>query len=644
MTQPITHAAVVAHVIDELYSDSPRAAIEFKSNCKAWCAALGSSIEDPAEQTLGNAYQSKVDEYQALLNRTHPGQPTARKNVRTAAAKLHATYVAMLASQELPADFNSAFKAAMDALDYKPADLNRILKDRFFHKLRPNWHGAQLWGFYEGTAGPGTSWKGDSRLLLQRCEEVLGLAPNVLISRAYPTTNPIRLGTRSEIPYRQARSAQWEARYALPSLPKRIATIVNDYANWRGRRSHLINGVLHVVEGRSLWTKPASADMARMRFKRFFGWLCLPAPTRPLADLSDEERWLAGKGMHVDELRMAHLFDINLLWEHIEFQRFRQHNQVLTESHQQLLMTVNSFVSRPYSYLTAHPEVAEEFGFPVPKSASEWFERVEDFHQRLLKVMRSTKRMVERQQRNPDEPLRHVLEDAAPYALFLQMVEQLEQSPPLKANRQTWSIWARDVALCRMELEVPLRAKNVVELTLGRHLQKDPVDGLWHLLVPKIELKNFYSAHAENISRAYSLATSAAIDRYLNEARCNLIGHAESSVFLLGPAAGRRANGEFVARAGYKLSTDAVHQAIGKHLKAYFGVSQGITIFRHLIATSILKDDPTKVDVAAAVLNNSPNSIRANYRHLTQSDGLRLADKWFQLQGARKTDKGRKGS
>lgn len=642
MTPPITHAAIVARVIAEQCSNSRTSANQFRSNCRSWCAVHACNLDAPAERTLGHTFDAKLVEYQELLNRTHPGQPRAGKNIRTAAVKLRATYLAMLGSQDLPTDFNGAFKAALDAKGMTPAQLNRLLQERYYQVEQPTWYGAQLWAFYGGTAGPGTSWKGDSRLLLQRCEEVLNLEAGTLTTRGYPTVEPVKLGTGDEIPYRMARSAQWDASYAVTALPTQVAKIFNAYVEWRFKREHFVNGILHTVEDRSRWTKPASADIARHMLKRFIGWLCLPAPTRPLTDLSEQERWRCGRGMHPNDVRMAHLLDLNLLWDFIEYLRFRQHNQVLTTSHVQLLLTVNAFVSMPHSFLPAHPELAAEFGFAEPTSTDDWLAQVEARHKQILKLIRSVKRMAEPKQRSPDEPLRHVIEDPAPYALFIEMIDRLEQAPPLRANTQRWSVWARDVALFRMQSEVPLRARNLTELTLGRHLKKDPQTSLWQLHVPKAELKNFYSGHAEDIRRPFSKVTSDAIDRYCDDARPNFVGAAESSCFFLGPAAGRRGDAEFVARAGYKLSTDAIDDATRKHLRTYFGEEQGVTIFRHVIATSILKDDPTRVDVAAAVLNNSSNAIRESYKHLTQRDTLRLANSWFQEQRGRKGDKGGK--
>jgi hypothetical protein len=329
----ITYLMVVEKFITENLGNDKKAAKEFRSNCKAWCLHIGSSLQAPAAETLGDSFQEKLSTYLDLLNRTRPERPGAGKNVRTSVSKLRATYQALVASQELPVDFNAAFRQAMDASGYTPAQLNRVLKEKYFDAERPNWWGAQLWGFYDGTAGPGTSWKGDSRILLQRCEEILGLEPSSLVSRAYRVAVPVSLGTFTSIPYRQTRSAQWSATYALPALPPQLRPIFNAYVDWRHKGQHLIGGEHLVVESRSLWTKPATVKLVKDEILRFFGWLCLPAPDKPMTELTEEERWQVGKGMKVEDLRMKHLFDLALLGDFIEFQKFRQCNHVYTKTH-----------------------------------------------------------------------------------------------------------------------------------------------------------------------------------------------------------------------------------------------------------------------------------------------------------------------
>jgi hypothetical protein len=640
MGRAISHLDVVESLVADDVGRSTATLSSLRSCCKRWCMCLDVDLDDPAEYTLGDTtFENKMQQFNALLTNASPSTRNSAKNVRTAAWRMRDAYKALLSSQDLPTDFNSAFRMAMDAKQYKPADLNQILKQQFYGKERPNWHGAQLWAFYDGTARPGRSWRGDSCELLTRCEEVLDLPANALVSRAYRASTPILLCPPGEIPYRRARSEQWEAKYALRQLPARIQKIWTQFVDWRFQKTHLVHGALYVTQPHSLWGSMSSAKKHRESVLRFLGWLCLPLPAGPAAELTAEERWRAGKGMRPEHLRMAHLFDQNLLWEFTEFQRSRQHNRELTKSHLDLLLLANSFVSTPYAFLVAHPEMAEEFGQTAPSSIDTWCAQVEQLHQTMLNIIRSARRAVRYKQRSPDEPLRHVLDHEMPYSLFLELVERAEQDEPLRALTQTWSVWARDVVVFRMELEVPLRAKNLLELRVGRHLNRDNKSGLWHVHVPKHELKNYYSDSAKDISRNYSEATSLAIDRYYEEARQNFVGHGLTDVFLLGPAAGRRASTEFARKNDFQLSIDSLDRLIGKRLKQYFGRTQGSNIFRHLIATAILKDDPTQVDVAAAILNNSPHSVRENYKHLTQEDGLRLGRTWLHWQARRRPPK-----
>jgi hypothetical protein len=371
---------------------------------------------------------------------------------------------------------------------------------------------------------------------------------------------------------------------------------------------------------------------------QYLGWLCLPPPQRPLSELSKEERWLSGMGLQTHDLRMAHLFDFELILAFVDFQRFRQHNGAYTKSHLSLPMLVNSFVSTPYSFLRTHPQLAADFGFAAPDSKQAWMSKIDSLHQELKSLIRGIKSKLDGPQRSADEPLRHVLDDEAPFGLFLELIERMESSEPLRALQATWSVWARDVAVFKMEMEVPLRSKNLRGLRIGNHLSRNET-GLWHVFVPKQELKNHLSGHAEDVSRNYSIETSAAIDRYLTDARPNLVGFGLTDVFLLGSAAGRRASQDAAAKDDFKVSIDAVHRLVGKYLDLYFGRTQGPNIFRHITATSILKDDPTQVDVVAAVLNNSPNTVRMNYKHLTQADGLRLGRAWAAKQAARRRNK-----
>jgi len=359
------------------------------------------------------------------------------------------------------------------------------------------------------------------------------------------------------------------------------------------------------------------------------GWLCLPAPTKLLHELSVDERWQCGKGMDEKDITLAHWTNLDLVWEFTEFLRERQHNKAFTQDHLHFLIFLNSLVNHPYSFFKAHDKLAPIYGQSL--KGDDWVNYVEtSMHQPLLKMCSQIKKVIEFnvKQRSPDEPLRAVFADEDPMLVLLQMVNRMEGDVPPPAQKKMRAIYLRDIALFRMELEVPLRVGNLAMLKVNKNLRRDEVTGLWTVLVPKAVQKNHQSVHAYNIDRTYSEVTSKAIDRYLAEGRPHLRGADETDWLFLGQGTGRKRKKE-PGKCEYHVSEAALYWVVRGRTQQYFGGNGvGTNLFRHLLATAVLKDDASQIETASAVLNNSPDTIRRNYKHLTQNDGLRLADAW----------------
>jgi hypothetical protein len=99
-------------------------------------------------------------------------------------------------------------------------------------------------------------------------------------------------------------------------------------------------------------------------------------------------------------------------------------------------------------------------------------------------------------------------------------------------------------------------------------------------------------------------------------------------VFLSGATGPKKKEGKKSDLPFAPMDAQAIWWALSKRLKNYFGVGVGTNVFRHITATSILKDAPGDFESASSVLNNGPDTINENYKHLTQADGLRRADAW----------------
>ena len=210
--------------------------------------------------------------------------------------------------------------------------------------------------------------------------------------------------------------------------------------------------------------------------------------------------------------------------------------------------------------------------------------------------------------------------------LMQEMVAQMQRDTPSRIQRQHYALHQRDVAVIHMLLEIPLRARNLLELTLGGSIYRDAGSGLWWVDIPKEQLKNHRSPNAEAIHRELAAEASAAMDAYVNEGRPILDPEGRSkALFLVQAKAGKRKK----SNATVSLTQTALDHLLTKYLRRYFGVGTGPHFFRHLIATAILRADPSAIDAAAAVLNISHAVCRKRYAHLLQKDGLDRANEFM---------------
>jgi hypothetical protein len=609
----------------------------FCSYVSTWCKSLGLAESDAARLSLGEGFDARLT---AVTDNLAERSKSTAKNVRWAARSLKQTFESIRTNGSLALDFHQALKQSLQARGWEAKHLCAAMG-------WPKGHGS-IYNYVSGKAAPRYP---QSIALVMRIEKVLELPQNTLVSRAFRRPQLIRLGNHNPIKYRTHQSRRTKSTYALKELPQQFHDFWRELSDWRSQPKLRVNGVTYTPDS-PLWARDGSQEKYNANLRRFMGWLTKPKPTKSLSTLTEEERWQAGKGIAEQKILLSHVFDIDLIWEFFDFLRARQHNQKYTQDHMHYAIFLNSLVNHDYAYVKAHPELAALFG-KKPMSRPKWIAFTEDIHQKILQLCRdlrkaSPKRDVK--QRSADEPLQEIFDDADPTALFMQLVEDLIARIPPKNQKTTFAVHLRDIALFKLSIEQPLRAKNLSELEIGSSLIRDNETGLWRVLVPKESMKSHHSKHCHGVRFTLSEETSKAIDRYLAEGRPNLKNANQTRLFFVPGPSGPKPKPSKDGRVAPKypgVTEEGIYWIVRRRTIEAFGVGQGPNVFRHLLATSILKDHPGYVELAAAKLDNSPDTIRDNYKHITRGDHLARAKNWFaekQLKHAQtKNLKGRSG-
>lgn len=614
--------ATYAELIERLCAEkgwelTSRAAANFKSLVNTWCRFHGGTLEAPARATLSD---TMFDQKLAAITddmAQASGRPDAAKNVRSAVTQLKHFFDALVLNQELPWDFNRAFKALLD------------VKGTTWHKLGqelerscgfPKEVRTTLQRYYFADIHPQ---KRKSLPLIRSIERVLEVAPGTLVSRAFPEVRPIRNAGAAPVGYRENLRLVTQSRYILKQLPLLVEPIWRKIVEWRTQSVVRVGTKFHSREPGAYWASKATVNRVHTELRAFFGYLVLPASVEHVAS-GVRVRGRIGKGLPATEVTFNQLFDLGLLMDFFEFRKARTEKEQFSCSNQYLLSVLCSWVNKPDSFLVAHPEYASLFRAEIGPNG-DWSAYLISKHQALL-GMRHQLQKIQTTIRVPEAPLKTLFDDANPYTLLLEMALRMEQNLPPKVHKTTHALALRDLVVVRMLLEVPLRSKNMIDLEVKTSLVFERETGLWRVQIPKSSLKNHHSRHAHDINRTYSESTSQLMSTYWKEARPQLRDPERSNIFILPTWRGAHRRKKDLDRLG--ICHADLYMLLKKQFVKYFGVGIGSNVFRHVIATSILKEDSSRFATAAAVLNNSEKMIRKSYSHIKQVDELRWADQW----------------
>jgi hypothetical protein len=648
-TATITHQDLIEIVIRErAWAPKGQSARNFRSGIGIWCRQNRRIVSDPARLTLDDRFEERLSRViDALKPSASKGRHSSR-NVQWAAVDLKRLFDIARVHGNLPSDFVAALRKLMadrgwvgvgaatrageamhELFGQKGTSKDPILSGRLYGQIISNYLAERT-----------TPYLRNSFTFVRQLEQLFKLEEDTLCRRAFPGTDLIIAANDQPIKYRehQARRIQYE--YALVEMPPQFVPVWERIVDWRKTQIVTIAPGVRRDQKKAHWTSDATVSRYEYLMRQYLGYLTLDAPPLdprtelklplPLFKLTEEQRWETGKGIKVEDLTLAHWFDDDLVWGFIEFQRERVHDKKYTNSHIGLPILLNSFLNHDYSFIRANPDLAPLMGQPA-MSRAEWNAYIDPLAASMVKLKFDVKRLLKahpEKSRSADEPLKKIFEDLDPMRYFLELIDRMTKKIPSKRQAHTRALWVRDTAMFQMNVDVPLRKKNWRSLIVGRHLDRNDATGLWHVFVPKHELKNHHSKHAKNISRIYSPETSKVMDQYWNEERKGLYKPDASSLFFLRGKVGQHT----------KLAPDETDPSllygvdpfgpVKLRLEQFFGVGQGTNVFRHLVATSYLKDDPAAEKETAAILNNSVSMIQDNYDHVTQRDLLRTTDSW----------------
>jgi integrase len=234
-----------------------------------------------------------------------------------------------------------------------------------------------------------------------------------------------------------------------------------------------------------------------------------------------------------------------------------------------------------------------------------------------LKTLRS---MPKYMSRDPEEAARAILDLPNPLTAVTDMTERMRRAKP-QTGGIAESIWCRNLLLMQLLASNPLRIENFATLSYKTDntgsLRQHEDDSWWIHLNPD-EIKNHAGA-AKDTPYIMPIpgGTHKTISMYLKRYR-HLLPGAESVFVFVGSRKTPLEPLEHlssIVRMLTKKYLPECPEGIGPH------------VFRHFLATAILKARPGAWEDAAAALHDEIDTVKKNYAHLKgQDNGKRVLD------------------
>lgn len=236
----------------------------------------------------------------------------------------------------------------------------------------------------------------------------------------------------------------------------------------------------------------------------------------------------------------------------------------------------------------------------------------------LRKKARNSKKKA--MSRDPKDPIADILALERPLSSLMAMFAELRAARPSKFQPKRLGIWARDVLLFGLLAAVPLRVGNFTTMTyrLDNKGNLYRSENGWSVRFPSLEIKN---------GKPYDVALPGyvceAIEEYLRIGRRCFPGHDQCDYVFLSLASHVAVD-----------TTQPILGWAGDHISERLRYltrclrpgkpAFGPHAFRHIVASDYLKRYPGAYNLVAYLLNDSLQTVIAEYGHISADDGLRL--------------------
>ncbi|MFS2135763.1 site-specific integrase [Duganella sp. Dugasp56] len=251
-----------------------------------------------------------------------------------------------------------------------------------------------------------------------------------------------------------------------------------------------------------------------------------------------------------------------------------------------------------------------------PQTDDAWQRMCEKTHNFLRAYIRSSTGT----SRSPEEPIANLLALPEPFKPVRQAIERIQQeaaaSLPGGINQARHK---RNALLLALLLSNPLRVRSLASLTWLPNgqgsLRGSSITG-WRIVLLPVQLKNGGSQ-----KRTYSVKVAdwvkPLLDEYMEEYRDTLLEGKNSQYLLVGDKKG-----------GIWLGLSST---VLKLTRRYIPGSPGFGphAFRHLVATTWLRQNPGDFLTVAELLNDSLATVLANYAHLRMEDSFARYESQF---------------